>query len=315
MKKLWLYIIVGLCLLSSCEKDEKSLVGWEKVSSSTMDNAAIHSLAFSGNYMFAVMYSYSKGNLYKSADNGKNWTAVDQIPYKVISVSVFGNYIFAGTSKGIYRSADNGVSWTAVNTGLPFSFAIQEYTSFISDASLFANCGGIIYYTINSGESWISVTENLGTSPVDAFAISDNYIIAATWRGIHRSADNGISWSAPNTENKSIETFAISSNNVVAGASNGFYYSSDNGENWTKAKVSDNYQSPWIECFVNSGKNIYAGAQANGMYYSSDNGMSWSKINDGFETNKRSISIYSLAINGNYIYAGSNGDGLWRRKI
>jgi photosystem II stability/assembly factor-like uncharacterized protein len=309
-------MLAGFCFFCSCQKDDNAIVGWEKVASSLMDNKSILSLAVSDNSMLAVASSYSKGNLYKSADNGTSWTPVAQIPYTVTSVAVLGNYIFAGTSKGIYRSADNGVSWTAVNSGLPLLGGnLQESSPFVCNNRLFIKYNGNIYYTTDNGDRWTSATVNLNTTPVDAFTISRTFIIAATWNGVYHTTDNGINWSTAITNNKNIKNFALSSENIVAGASNGFYYSSDNGKNWSKAKVSDDFQSPWVECFVNSGKNIYAGTQVNGMYYSSDNGLSWMKFNNGFEIIKRNISIKSLIINGSYIYAGSNGDGIWRRKI
>ncbi len=316
MKKTLIVFIAGIFTLCSCEKEDNSTAEWERVTSSVMDDKSILSIAFSGTNMFAVVDSYGKGNLYSSTDNGANWTAITQIPYKVISTTIFGNYIFAGTVYGIYRSADNGASWTAVNTGIPFIMytGLAEYNVHVCGTRLFVQYEGSFYSTTNNGDSWACISNNLDI-PIRSITVSENYTIACTWKGIYRSNDNGVNWSAAITDNKYVETLANTSTNVIAGATNGFYYSTDNAANWTKANITDDTYQPWVECFFVSGKNVYAGVQSKGVYYSSDYGISWTTFNVGFDIEKHSKHIITLAVSGSYLYAGTSYDGIWRRPI
>jgi len=64
-------------------------------------------------------------------------------------------------------------------------------------------------------------------------------------------------------------------------------------------QVSNGIQNRDVQCITSSGINIYIGfSNYSGLYYSSNNGVNW--LSRGFPQNQ----IYSLASNGNYIFAG-----------
>ena len=59
-----------------------------------------------------------------------------------------------------------------------------------------------------------------------------------------------------------------------------------------------------IHSLIKSGNNFYAGAEG-GVYLSTNNGMVWTKIG---LNNK---IVLSLAVNGNYVYAGTLDQGIF----
>jgi len=63
-----------------------------------------------------------------------------------------------------------------------------------------------------------------------------------------------------------------------------------------------------VKAFLYDGTDLYAGTSY-GVYISTNNGSTWSGFNNGFYS---AISVTSLAIGGNWIYAGTEGDGLWK---
>jgi len=307
MKKTWFYFII-LFTVFACQKEDASIIGWEKVSITSINNISPSLLALSGSNMYAVSDDF-KNLLYKSADGGINWIEVTGIPKRVNSITIWNQYILAGTSAGIYRSTDNGVTWLAANTGLKY---FTEVNTFVCSNKVYAYTSGDVFTTDNNGESWSSVSTGLDSTPIRAFTIKGTSYIAATWEGIYRSDDNGIKWTNAVADNNYVKTLAISGTNVIAGATDGLYYSADDASNWIKAKITDeDYQSPSIRCFAVLGKNIYAGSESHGIYFSSDNGINWSKFNTGFTD---TLTCYSLFVSGGNLYARTSR-GLWKRQL
>jgi len=92
---------------------------WGKVDADFQKNTNINTIALDSN---GVLYAgTSNGFVYKSINNGVNWTKVFEIPKSQIhSIVVSGrNSIFVATfGNGIYRSVNGGGSWEEVNDGL-----------------------------------------------------------------------------------------------------------------------------------------------------------------------------------------------------
>lgn len=312
MKKTWFYLII-LFTVFACQKEDTSIIGWEKQTNNLVNNTTLDYLAVSGSNIYSVTDNL-KNTLYKSFDGGINWIEVSSIPKKVNSITLWNQYVFAGTSAGIYRSSDNGVTWTAINNGLPLLYGnVETGVPFECGNNIYAYYGyrGDVYKAENNGESWTRVTGglNIGTG---AFTIIGTTFISGTYKGVYHSDDGGTTWTAAIKDKADIETFSISGTNVVGGASNGLYYSIDNGTNWIQSKITDeDYQSVSIRCFAVSGKNIYAGTETFGIYFSSDNGINWSKFNTGL-TN--TLSCYSLFVSGENLYARTSR-GLWKRQL
>lgn len=314
MKKKWIYFIFVVFTIFSCQKEDTSIIGWEKVNVTSINNISPSLLAISGSNIYAVSDDF-KNLLYKSVDGGINWIEVTGIPKKVNSITFWNQYIFAGTSAGIYRSADDGVTWVDINKGLPLiGGSLSNGSPFICNNAIYAFYSGDVFTTGNNGESWSCVSTGLDSTPIQAFTIMGTSYIAATWEGIYHSGDIGVKWTAAITDNNYVKIFAISGTNIIAGATNGLYYSADNALNWTKVKIIDegvNQQSPSIRCFAVSGKDIYAGAESYGIYHSSDNGITWSKFNSGFTDTP---SVYSFHISDKFMYARTSR-GIWRHQL
>ena len=91
-----------------------------------------------------IFAGISSGGVFRSIDNGDNWTEIntDLMNTFVFSLAInAGGDIFAGTSGGVFRPIDNGDNWTKINTSL-------------MNADVFflvINVGGDIFSGISSG--------------------------------------------------------------------------------------------------------------------------------------------------------------------
>jgi hypothetical protein len=64
-------------------------------------------------------------------------------------------------------------------------------------------------------------------------------------------------------------------------------------------------------CIEASGNNVFAGTNTNGILCSPNNGLSWVQKNEGL-TN---LSVSAVLINGDNLYAGTSGSGVWKRPL
>jgi hypothetical protein len=97
---------------------------------------------------------------------------------------------------------------------------------------------------------------------------------------------------------KNITSLTANENYIFAGTmtGTGVYHSSDDGNNWTQTGLSV-FGGTHVWSLAISGVNLFAGTDI-GVFISTNNGTNWT------QTSLTGKAVYSLAINGNYIFAG-----------
>jgi hypothetical protein len=132
-----------------------------------------------------------------------------------------------------------------------------------------------------------------------------SYVLAGTSYGIHRSPDNGASWTFDTTV-QDVTGFAVSGSYLFAAASDGVYRSSDNGATWTSAlplRILAN------QPLAVSGSNIFTTTMQTGILYSTDNGATWTHAGgDGLE----GTLCGWLTATSNYLIAIDGDANVWR---
>jgi photosystem II stability/assembly factor-like uncharacterized protein len=264
-------------------------------------------MTVSGTNIFAGASDYypEYGGVYLSTDNGTNWTHVNNglTGYVVYALAVSGNQIFAAGTYGISRSTNNGTNWTSV-----FSYPGQGIMSIIcSDTNIFAGTyDGRLFRSTNNGDTWTNADAGIPDKlSVDALAANGNDLYAGTYYGstggVFRSTNNGTSW-AQTGLNSWIISLTFSGNNLYAGTASGLYLSTDKGLNWSSCGLDG---SP-VNNIVFNANNIYAGTYS--VLESWDKGINW--MNTGPD-----MTVYSLAVCENNIFAGTQGKGIWKRQL
>lgn len=253
------------------------------------------------------------------------------------------NYIFAATNVtvsggGVFRSSNNGNSWEQVYFTTTLSLA--SFDSFV-----YRGYQNGFSYSSNYGTNWI--TPGGASRWITALLADGNYVYSGcftsavtTNRGVWISSNNGTNWQQTSLNNVNIYTFTKSNNHLFAGG-NGLYVSTDNGNNWTLSILtsvwalgsnvnniylgidgspygvykSTNYGGNWVQTSLNNvgihalivdGENVFAGS----FYVSTNGGLTWANRSEGMNA-----FVTSLKIHNGYIYAATDGQGVWRRPI
>ena len=195
--------------------------------------------------------------------------------------------------------------WVQMSNGMGTNKNVWSLAA--SGDNIFAGTNFGVYISTNNGESW-SLT-SLNNQWGSALLINGNNIYAGTNQGVFNSTNSGQNWMQIGISNRTVWALTIHGNNIFAGTDfgHGVYRSTNNGLNWTQTSLGD---TNFIYSLVMSGNNVFAGdGISNSVFTSSDTGNTWTQIPLGATPTE---VVLCLAVNGNYMFAGTNNGGVFR---
>ena len=276
---------------------------WVKTSGPP-EGSPIFALTKNSTYIFAGTLD---SGIYNTTNSGDNWIHTSFSNFPVRSITANGMYVFAGTDSGVYVSSNNGYNWS-ISLDSEFCWSIITDTPKVFAGM--AHQG--VYATTNNGVNWTQTSLTLG---VITLASSKPMVFAGIGfpYGVYRSTDFGLTWNLTPLIQALVRPIAISDSNIFVGTSYyGLYLSTNNGENWSQ--IFFNNRVIWALAL--SGQCIFVGTEVindiGGVYLSFDNGQIWHQKNEGFYP---LTSVNSLLIKDNYIFAGTEGNSVWRRSL
>ncbi|MFA7359696.1 MAG: T9SS type A sorting domain-containing protein [Candidatus Kapaibacterium sp.] len=316
-----LILIMNLALLiRNCEAQ------WIQMTGGIGNYQNVYSLANIGNNIFA---GTSLG-IWRSTNNGTNWTLIGLNTKEVRSLAVSGTNIFASivdlnNPVGVYISTNNGTNWT--QTALN-NLDVDALTA--SGTNIYAGTEQGVYHTSNNGASWTFL--GLTDQYVHAILVVGSSIYAGCdmWGGsygggVYASGNNGASWSFIGLYNSDVNALAAVGNTVFAGidyiypnqGTGGVYVYNNSGTSWSTLGLGNE----WVYALAVSGNNLFSGSSADdfptfgtgGVYLSTNSGSTFINKNQGYYN--EDMRIASLLIANNYIFSGCSWRGVWRRSL
>jgi len=290
----------------------------------------------------ATVYSSGRNGVWRSTDAGLTWQAILNLSDDQIYFPEWGairvdpsqpERIIMGV-EGIYYSDNQGQSWSyQMNPEVNPMAAVIEFAPsnakviYMGGAS--ANTmvhpenfsGQGIAVSKDQGITWENITgDGFNHVPVMDIAIdsSDPKIVyAATQNGLFKSTNSGEDWTSfSGLPQGAARTTGISPKNpdmLFAGIElMGFYLSQDGGVSWQQvsAGLEPNGSHRDLVFDPSNPQIVYLADLMSGVYRSTDGGKSWKKINNGLST--RAVTSLSISSNGQHLYAGTNGEGVFR---
>ena len=191
-------------------------------------------------YIFVASASASPiGGIYRSTDQGVNWSAANNgmgtIAVRAVASNSSG-ILFAGTYvNGVYRSTDNGNNWTKVST----AYNIFDILISSSD-SIFVGCDAGVYRSSGNGTSWTLVNTGITNLHICSMALNPSgHLFAGTWDTpyIYRSTNNGNNWTQMNNPALALGsirdiTFDPKNGDGYVANDSGVYRSTNNFTSW-----------------------------------------------------------------------------------
>ncbi len=280
---------------------QNSFSQWSNISAG-LGNKQVYSFSNNSTNLFAGTFNYG---LYTSTDNGMNWTqaGIGLNNRIVFALTVFGNYLYAGTDIGIWRTSNNGAYWSLIglNNNTIYSLASNQ-------SRVFAGTHVSTLFYSGGGTSWF--ISSLGVTNIRAIAVNGSLVLAGECgsAGLYLSKNNGNNWVSTTLNNKSVYSLALNGSHAYAGTGGGVYYSLDSGHTWTRSSLNNDL----VYSLAVTGSTVYAGTETNGVFISTDSGISWNPLNDGLPAG---VSIFAMYIYADHVYAGASQNGVYRRPV
>ncbi|MDD5363426.1 MAG: T9SS type A sorting domain-containing protein [Ignavibacteria bacterium] len=277
--------------------------------------SAFNAFTSNSNYVFAAGYD----KVIRSSDNGSHWINIPNgLPsgtsYNCIAAYNSNIFIGAGGSAGIYRSTNNGLNW--IFSGLnnlniaSFAFCGNVLLALTTDFDGSKKSG--IYRSTDFGLTWILSNNDIVSTNINTIGANNNFVFAGMGEmGLSRSSSKGKDWVW--MRNTGFKTITL--NNIVnldndiytCNSGAGIYYSANNGTTWTDYNIG--LKNLNVNCLaVQKSKYIvYAGTDS-GVFKTSPTYSMWTPSNNGLT----SLRIMSIAVDGNYLFAGTYFDGIFK---
>jgi len=299
-----------------------------------LDGAEIFCYYTEGN----TIYGGGRNKIYKSTDNGNNFTTINlNFPFSIVniySISAIGSTLFAATSyDGVYESTDGGFNWSSANIGMGpkdvraitatnsstliagWNKSVSGFLAGSNILSLLASESGVyagtrdgIYRTENNGDSWVKLTgtnDTINYCTVWGLCEKDGDIFAGTFlqynSTVYKSTDKGSTWTRSGTGLPPDLTFIFS----MATSGNNLITSTDEGIYYSSNDGANwnlaNIPTQYIPSVAAGADNfVYAAVPSIGVYRSEDNGVNWIPV-----LQSPAIDYVEVAAFNNYAFAGS----------
>ncbi len=283
-----------------------------------------------------------------SEDSGQTWLGIrDPDDSKPLAGGEVGgvaidpsrpNHIFVGTSEYILEwDAQTASVWQTHWHSPPYGPETSVIVIAPSDANVVytgsANhntmvhaeayeSGQGVYLSKDGGSTWQLITNsNFSASRVTDLAVDPlkaSTLYVACFDGLYKTEDFGITWTQVGglPSGSPVRTIAINpedSLHLIAGLpGRGLYTSHDGGQSWmpVSAGLEPNGNHRDILFDPAHPGVVYTSDIVSGVYRSDDSGQTWQKMNDGLSN--RAATSLSLSADGNHLYAGTSGGGVFR---
>jgi photosystem II stability/assembly factor-like uncharacterized protein len=218
-----------------------------------------------------------------------------------------GSDIFAGTEiantggGGIFKSSDYGKNWDRIGLQNIITWSIAYHHSY-----LFAATDQGVFRTSNEGATWNQVNTGLTSARINALAVIDTVLFAGSDAGVFTTANNGTNWTAYGLADTAVISILNIGTGLFAGTLYGIYANTPPDLHWTRIGLADTV----ITLLEIKDTMIFAVTRY-GLFISKNNGIDWTPINDGLNN----ATISSFTVNDTYTFAGTWGEGIWRRPL
>lgn len=267
-------------------------------------------IAFNSN-----IYAGGGASIFRSTNNGVNWTSQMDIPAYASFVASSGNNIFVGIGNfspnytfGVYRSTNNGLNFSIVGLNGKVIYDLKGDSQQLVAIALETG-NNLVFRSTSNGTNWFNITGNINLG-VNDISLSGTKIYAGG-QGIYVTSNSGNNWTNIFSGYDNVESILANDSLILAGTYSGIYRSTNNGEIWVRT-LNLNKR---INSLYQYGSNIFAGADT-GFYVSADLGLTF--------TNRTELlgnaRISSILVSNNYIFVSnsnflSGNISAWKRPL
>ncbi|MBN2008227.1 T9SS type A sorting domain-containing protein [candidate division KSB1 bacterium] len=271
------------------------------------------------------LYAANYGSLYKSTDNGLNWSWISDFGFSGFSdmeeientliATAYVNKEWPDTTATVFQSIDGGQTWDSLFCSIHGGESIEKL-----NLKLFIDNDHALYCSPDSGNTWTKInTSGYFTGRISEVIASENSLyVRVKDEQLFRSDDEGLTWtSVLSVDNDDHFTnVAVKNSTILVGTYRaGCLKSTNNGLSWMRVNSGLPESSGfWDIIFC---EDYIIGAVSHDFYLTiykmNCRDTIWYNFNDGLNL-ARTASIHDFECNDDYLFVASDSS-LWRRPI
>jgi len=291
------------------------------------------------------------GGTWKTTDAGETWILLEGAPISATALSLNEEntdviYLADRTTPTVWKSSDGGKTWQKVadfsSDGALLVMRVMAHGDTVYAATFLPQLlGGNMYKSTDAGETWTDITNGLPKGVLDIAvdpANPDNIYVTTNVNYAYKSTDGGDTWEKianfPDIGAYDIEVDPFEPNILYTSARGGslpdwfteiagdfpdgivftepagVYKSTDYGATWSNI-LTTSASCRVIRQHPDNRDALFAVDLIDGLMVSTDGGDSWANYDIGLGTQV----LTSAAVNGDKIYVGSQGCGVYSGDI
>ena len=283
-----------------------------------------------------VLLGTDGAGVVRSIDGGRSWVASNTgFSERFVSRMLFdrvGRRVLAGiwgdrNHGGVFAAPSARGPWSRFGTGLTG----REVLSLgLIGSEVIAGTDDGLFLSEGATGAWqrlTTVVDGVDVHPrvTDVAAIAPRTVLAATSKGLLRTADGGRTWQrTPLGMSEPISALAISPSDqslVIAATALGIFKSADGGGTWTQVSAGFGDVSAHTIAFVPSDDRVLFAATGKGLFRSADQGVTWTRSTGGIPwtditglaVHPDGRTIYASDFTWGGIFRSADGGATWER--
>ena len=276
------------------------------------------------------LYAGTSEGVFYSENDGNTWlpTGFDIGDNRSLTtLTATENTVYVGTWRhGVFRSDDAGITWIRLNEGFRFQevegepfYGEVRRILIIGDTTISVMYHGGTYTSTDRGETWQDVSEvwYVGDS-IYSMTLFDGYLWSAmSIEWMARSSDNGQTWQPlVNFQHGRVNDWAGLNGQLYVAGQQGVGRWNETMQGWEYPidglpidTSEDSNDLPYISSFAVHREQLFAGLDPHGVYVFDAASETWSAVG------LQGSSILSLLSQGDFLYAGTEDNGIYRTKL
>ena len=208
---------------------------------SPYDTAFVHLEVGPNDVVWAASWG---GGVYRSTDNGNNFTQVNNglTNLNINRLDYNDGVLLAATYGSVFKSTNEGDDWEQINTGL-FNDKVTDVAALNSSTFFCVTKGNGVFRTNDAGSNWEEVNNGLNFQDMRLVFVTpnNNVIISTNGEGLYRSDNGGETWEYSGNQlyNDYVTELKVSPKGKIwaATAGDGLFISDDDGRSWGPFKT------------------------------------------------------------------------------
>jgi len=243
-----------------------------------------------GNNAGGIIIAGNSGSILFSPDNAYSWTnQLSGISDNITALAKLGNMLVGVGDSGRIVISESSNYWASVT-----SSTTNNLNGISCTASYCIGVGDNSILRSTNAKLWTSVTIPANTYLNAVTCNSTICIAAGNYGVIYRSIDSGQSWESVNsaTFNYLYAVYCDQNNCISVGGNGTVIYSVDAGLSWQKA--TQNITANYLTALYCDDSNCVAGGDNGVLIHSTDMGVTWSVVTSPTISNINAISYQGL---------------------